>query len=146
MHRSDYLLIANSKLRNVLRNVCNDPRDLPGRKELRAQFVDALPDAEADVIDALMSKAVEFAQAAVDPGARFDLRGRADALTLHVLKTYEAADKLIPDEDTEPVDVSGALDAIDNWNPAERNARAVAAAAKAAELEGNRIRQLGGQS
>lgn len=146
MHQSEYRLIADSKLRNVLRNVCNDPRDLPGRRELRTQLVDALPDADADVIDALMTKAVEFAQAAVDPGARFDLRGRADALTLHVLKTYEAADKLIPDEDGEPVDVSAVLEHVDNWNPAERNARAVQAAAKASELEANRIRMLRGES
>lgn len=111
MHRNDYTLIANHELRNILRNVCNDPRDLPGKKELRAQLVAALPDAEAGVIDALMAKAAEFARTAVDPGARWDLRASADALTLHVLKAYQAADRLIPDtEDTDPVDVTAAVD------------------------------------
>jgi hypothetical protein len=146
MHRDDYSLIANHELRNILRNVCNDPRDLPGRKDLRAQLVAALPDAKPDVVEALMVKAEEFARTAVDPGARWDLRSSADALTLHVLKTYEAADRLVPAEDVEPVDVSAVMDSIDNWDPAERNTRALQRAAKDSELEANRIRQLGGQS
>jgi hypothetical protein len=145
MHRNDYSLIANHELRNILRNVCNDPRDLPGRKELRAQLVDALPDAEADVIDALMVKAEEFARTAVDPGARWDLRASADALTLHVLKTYQAADRLVPEvEDVTPIDVGAALDAIDDFDPTQKALRAIEAQHKAAELEGNRVRQLGG--
>jgi hypothetical protein len=145
MHRSDYQLIANHELRNILRNVCNDPRDLPGRKELRAQLVGALPDAEADVIDALMVKAEEFARTAVDPGARWDLRASPDALTLHILKAYQAADRLIPSEDVEPVDVAGVMDSLDNYDPTQRNIRAITQAAKAAELEGNRARMIGGQ-
>ena len=68
------------------------------------------------------------------------MRASADALTLHVLKTYEAADRLVPAEEEEPVDVSATLDELDNWNPAERNARAVANAAKADELAANLAR------
>jgi hypothetical protein len=136
MHGDDYRLIAEHPLRNILRNVCNDPRDLPGRKALRAQLEEALPDAAADVIDALMTKAEGYAKAAVDPGARFDLRGSADALTLHVLKTYEAADRLVPaEEDVEPEDVSGALDAIDNFNPGEKALRQMNESLKAGEIE-----------
>jgi hypothetical protein len=141
VHRNDYSLIANHELRNILRNVCNDPRDLPGKKDLRAQLVAALPDAEADVIDALMTKATEFARTAVDPGARWDLRASADALTLHVLKTYEAADRLIPAEDTEPEDVAGVLDGMDDWDPTQKGLRAVTDAAKQAELQANLRRQ-----
>ena len=138
MHANDYRLIAGHELRNILRNVCNDPRDLPGRKELRAQLVAALPDAEADVIDALMVKAEEFAREAVDTGARFDLRARADALTLHVLKTYEAADRLVPATETEAVDVGGTLEAVDSWdgNPFTRPKTGTQRAAEqAAEIE-----------
>ncbi len=96
MHGSDYKLIAEHPLRNILRNVCNDPRDLPGRKALRAELMEALPEADAAVIDALMVKAEEFAKASVDPGARWDTRASADALTLHVLKSMQAADRLVP--------------------------------------------------
>jgi hypothetical protein len=144
MHANDYRLIAESGLRNVLRNVCNDPRDLPGRKALRAQLEEALPQAEADVIDALMTKCEEYAKEAVDPGNRWDLRAKADQLCLHVLKTYEAADRLVPQEDVEPADVSGTLQAIDDWNPAEKNARLASEAAKQAELRANLARQQAG--
>jgi len=146
MHQADYRLIANHELRNIMRSCCNDPRDLPGRKALRAQLVEALPDAEDDVIDALVQKGAELAQRCVDPGARWDARASADALTLHVLKTYEASDLLVSsDEDTTPEDVSAALAAIDNYDPTQRNVRAVVNAAKAAELNANAIRHSGGQ-
>ena len=146
MHGNDYRLIASHELRNVLRNVCNDPRELPGRRELRAQFVAALPDADSDVIDALMTKAEAFAREAVDPGARFDLRARADELTLHVLKTYEAADRLVTVEEAEPVDIDAAVTAVEDFDPTQKGLRAVVDAHKAAELEAQRIRQIAGQS
>lgn len=119
MHGSDYRLIASSKLREVLRGVCNDPRDLPGRKELRAQLVEALPDADVVVIDALMTKATEFATAAVDPGARFDLRASADALTLHVLKSQAAADALVPVEAEEVTELEWSATPSDAVKAAE---------------------------
>jgi hypothetical protein len=117
MHQQDYRLIAEHPLRNILRNVCNDPRDLPGRKALRAELVGALPDAEADVIDALMTKCEGYANAAVDPGARFDLRASADQLCLHVLKTYEAADRLVPlkEEGITPDEARAMVDGMDSW-------------------------------
>jgi hypothetical protein len=135
MHQSDYKLIANSELRNVLRNVCNGPDFAPGRKELRAQLVAALPDAETDVIDALMTKAEAFAREAEDHGARFDLRGRADALTLHVLKTYEAADRLVPRENTEPVDVKDVINGMDTFG--EKALASISSSLDRANLEKN---------
>jgi hypothetical protein len=119
MHQNDYRLIAEHPLRNVLRSVTNHPDDMPGRKDLRAQLVEALPDAEADVIDALVTKCEGYAKAAVDPGARFDLRAGADALCLHVLKTYEAADRLVPVQDDE-IDTAPIADAITAPNEAEK--------------------------
>ncbi|HZQ57449.1 MAG TPA: hypothetical protein VFA84_05425 [Acidimicrobiales bacterium] len=114
MHANDYRLIASSPLRTVLRNCCNDPRDLPGRKELRSQLVEALPDAGEDVINALMTKAEELARECVDPGARFDARAKADRLTLKVLRTFEEADRLIPvGEDTTAEDVAQAVQKVD---------------------------------
>jgi hypothetical protein len=114
MHANDHRLIASSPLRTILRNCCNDPRDLPGRKELQAALVEALPDAEADVIDALMAKAEELARECVDPGARFDARAKADRLTLKVLRTYEAADRLVPGkEEATDEDVAQAVQAVD---------------------------------
>ncbi len=41
-------------------------------------------------------------------------------------------------------DVSAALEAMDNWNSAERNTRAIVQAAKDAELEANRLRGIRG--
>lgn len=146
MHASDYQLIAGHDLRNILRNVCNDPRDLPGRKELRAQIVAALPDAEPDVVDALMVKAEEFAKAAVDPGARWDLRASADAVTLHVLRAYQAADRLVPlEEDTTAEDAKAALEAMDGGYHNPFDNPAFKAAAREADIESAK-RLAGGQS
>lgn len=146
MHRSQYARIANHPLRHVLLNVCNDSRDLPTKSALRADLVEALPGADAKVIDALMEKCVQFAREAVDPGARFDLRGQATRLALHVVDELEADDRLVPAEDEEPLDVSETLASMDDYDPTAKRLRAVEAAARAAELEGNRARQLGGQS
>jgi hypothetical protein len=146
MHRSAFARIENHPLRHVLRNVCNDPRDLPTKSQLRAELVEALPGADAKVIDALVTKAAEFAQAAVDPGARFDLRGAADRLTLHVVDTLEADDRLVPVEDEEPVDVSDVMGSIDGYDPTNRPATpAQIAARQAADIESAR-RLAGGQS
>ena len=116
MHRKDYSLIANHELRNILRNVCNDPRDLPGKKELRAQLVEALPDAEADVIDALMTKATEFARGSRRSRRPLGPPGKRRRARASRGQAYAAADLLVPaeeDEDTEPVDVADVLDSIE---------------------------------
>lgn len=134
MHGDDFRLVNGHPLRDIMRNCCNDPRDLPGRKELRAQLVEALPDVDAQVIDALMTKAEEYAQAAVDPGARWDLRAAADELTLMVLKKLQAADRLVQVQEDE-VDVSGAMDAIDSADPTQAGLRALNQALKAGEVE-----------
>jgi hypothetical protein len=145
MHRSQFARIESHPLRRALLSVCNDPRDIPGKRQLRAELVEALPEAPAEVIDALMTKAGEFARAAVDPGARFDLRGAATRLALQVVDTLAADDSFVPAEDTEPVDVSGVMDSLDSFDPTQKGLRAIEAQAKAAELEGNRARQMGGQ-
>jgi hypothetical protein len=81
-----------------------------------------------------MVKAEEFAQAAVDPGARWDLRASADALTLHVLKAYRAADRLVPlEEDTTSEDVGSVLKHIDGYDPTQRPVDP--AARQAADIE-----------
>jgi hypothetical protein len=121
MHRSQFARIENHPLRHVLRSVCNDPRDLPTKSQLRAELVEALPGADAKVIDALVTKATEFAKAAVDPGARFDLRGAADRLTLHVVDTLEADDRLVQ----EPVDVSDVMSSVDGYDPTQARLKAV---------------------
>jgi hypothetical protein len=126
MHQQDYRLIAEHPLRNVLRSVCNDPRDMPGKKDLRAQLVEALPDAAPDVIDALMTKCEGWAKAAVDPGARFDLRAGVDQVTLQVLKTYEAADRLVPlpeEGALTPDEAHAIVDGMDSW--VDKAARAI---------------------
>jgi hypothetical protein len=144
MHRSQFARIESHPLRRILLNVCNDPRDTPGKKQLRADLIEALHEAPAEVIDALVTKATEFARAAVDPGARFDLRGAATRLALHVVDTLEADDRLVPVEDIEPVDVSDVMDDMDSCDPTEKSGRALNQAAKASELEANRVRHLGG--
>lgn len=149
MHQADYRLIANSDLRNVIRSVVVDPRDLPTRSQLRAQLVEACPPGtDAKVIDALVVKCAEFAKAAADPGARWDLRASCDALTLHVLKSHEASERLVQaddDEDTAPVDVSNVMASIDSYDPTQGALRAVESAAKASALGANLTRQAGGQ-
>jgi hypothetical protein len=138
MRTEQYRKIESHPLRQVLRNVCNDPRDLPSRSELRAAITEVCPaGTDQRVKDALFTKAQEFAKAAAaDPGARFDLRGSADRLTLHVIETWENAERLLPaDEDTEPVDVSAVIDGMDT--PGERALRQITNAHKQAGLEAN---------
>ena len=115
-----------------------DRQDLPTKSGLRAAIDEALPEAPAEVRDALFVRAVELAKLAEDRGARFDLRGSADRLVLQALRGLEAADRLVDDEDEDvtPEDVSGALDAIDNFDPTRRpRTAAELAAIKAADTE-----------
>lgn len=149
MHAKDYRLIAEHPLRNVMRSVIVDREDLPSKSQLHAAIDAAVPEGTpADVRDAMFVKAVELATLAEDRGARFDLRGSADRLVLKALRGLEDADRLVPkddDQDTTPADVSGALETMDNWNPADKRMRQITSAQRDAELEANRIRQIRGQ-
>lgn len=146
MHTSDYRKIEGHPLRNVLRSVIVDSRDLPSRSELRAAIDESCPPGtDQSVKDALFTKAVEWAQtAANDPGTRFDLRGACDRMCLHVIKTWEASESLLPVEDTEPVDVSSVMESIDGFDPTQKRLNAIVDAAKSAELESNLRRHGGG--
>jgi len=139
MKASQYAKIAEHPLRQVFRNLVTDARDLPTRSQLRASIEAAVPEADAKVKEALFTRAVELAQKAQAEGREswFDLRGSADRLVLHTLEGFEAADRLLPSEDTEPVDVSGVLDAMDNYNPGEKamRERFNSPAARAQEIE-----------
>jgi hypothetical protein len=147
MHRSQFQRIEQHPLRYVLLNVCNDPRDLPTKSELREAIKEACPEGtDQKVLDALFTKAQELAKRSVDVGARFDARAAANELTLHVVETWEADERLLPaeTEDTEPIDVGEIVDGLNN--PAERALDAIVASRKADELEANRVRQMGGTS
>jgi hypothetical protein len=143
MKASQYTKIAEHPLRQVFRNMVTDERDLPKRSEIRAAIDAAVPEGtDQRVKDALFTKAIELGQKA--RGARedwFDLRGAADRLVLSVVEGWENADRVFPAEETEPVDVSGVLDGMDKWNPAERNIKAVERSLKADELAANLRRQ-----
>jgi hypothetical protein len=134
MHRSQFARIQNHPLREILLNAASSADSGAWSKsQLRAELNAALPDAPADVIDALVVKTAEIAKAAVDPGARWDLRASADRLTLHVIDTLEADDRLVPVEDTEPEDVASTLKYIDGYDPTQRPVDP--AARQAADIE-----------
>jgi hypothetical protein len=135
----------SGEFRNLVRDLTNDPRDFPTKSELKARLAELYPgDEYAAVRDGVFERLVRIAQARVAGMDLLELRGIVDEYVIQVETELTKDDALIPAEDTEPVDVSAVMESIDNYDPTARNSRAVQAAAKAAELEANRIRMAGG--
>jgi hypothetical protein len=150
MKASQYRLIAEHPLRTVFRNMVTDSRDLPSVSQLRESIAAAVPGADDATKEALFEAARALAKRAATAGrdSWFDLRGEADRYVLGVVEGFEKAERLLggdDDEDVTPEDVSGALEAIDSFDPTQKAFRAIEAHHKSAELEANRIRQMGGQ-
>lgn len=161
MHAEDYNLIAGHELRNVMRAVITDPRDVPRPSELKERIDEALPGVDQRIKDALLTKAGEAATQAIDPGARWDLRARMDLIVLDVLKKLDEADRFVPKGTMpgpggavpvdgvvdEPVDAAAAAAAIlEGDDPTQKGARAIQEAGKQTELAANLARQMGGQA
>jgi hypothetical protein len=143
--RTRYRMLSTGRsgdFRNLVRELTNHPDDFPTKTELRASIEKIYPDAKPEAREAIYGKLVEIAQARANGADLLSLRSVVDEYVLKVDLELTDEDRLIPAEDTEPVDVSGTLTAMDDWDPTAKNARAVANAAKAAELEGNRVRQM----
>jgi len=131
--------------RNLVRELTNDPRDFPTKTELKASIAAIYPDAKPEAHAAIYGKLVQIAQARANGSDLLELRNVVDEYCLKVEAELTDDDRLIPADDDEDVtaeDVSGVLTAMDDWDPTAKNARAVANAAKAAELEANRVRQM----
>jgi hypothetical protein len=132
--------------RNLARDLTNHPDDFPTKTQLKARIEEIYPDAKPEAREAIYGKLVQIAQARKNGADLLELRGVVDEYVLKVDAELTDDDRLIPsdDEDTGAIDVSGVMDAMDNWNPAEKRTRAITNAAKAAELEANRARQMRG--
>jgi hypothetical protein len=104
-----------SELRQLAHRMLADPDRLPGRKELKAEIAALIPDDHQDLSAAraaVEKRLVELAGKAQDRSARFELRGLADEWALAVGGEMERRDCLVSAADEEPVDISGALDAV----------------------------------
>jgi hypothetical protein len=132
--------------RNLVRELTNHPDDFPTKTALRASIKEMYPDAKPEAHEAIYGKLVQIAQARANGADLLELRNVVDEYVLKVEAELTDEDSLLPadKEEVTPEDVSGALTAMDDWDPTAKNARAVVHAAKAAELEANRVRQMSG--
>jgi hypothetical protein len=147
MKTEQYRKIAEHPLRQIFRNMVQDARDLPTRSQVKEAIDSAVPEGtDHRVKDALFTKAIELAQKAQAEGREswFDLRGAADRLVLHAVESFEDAERILPREDADAEDVSGALDAVDSWDPTAQRMQSVQRALKADEAAANAARQRAG--
>jgi hypothetical protein len=151
-HRERYRLLTTGRsgqFRNLVRNMTNDPRDLPTKSELKAELAELYPGEQyAEAREVMFGKLVQIAEARAAGGVDLiELRGIADEYVIKVETELADDDRLIAREDGgDPVDVSSVRDYIDGFDPTQKRLQAITDAAKAAELEGNRARIIGGQS
>lgn len=133
------------ELRNLVLGMTNDPRDLPSVSEMKEELARIYPgDEHAERRQAMFGKLKKIAEARRDGMDLMELRGICDEYVVKVETELHEADRLLPVEDTEPVDVSGLLSGIDNFDPTQKNLRAINEAAKQAELDANLARQRAG--
>lgn len=132
--------------RNLVRELTNDPRDFPTKTALKASLAELYPgDEYAEAREVMFGKLLQIAQARAAGMDLLELRGIVDEYVIKVETELAQEDSLIPAGDAEPVDVANVLELIDGFDPTERGTRAIQQAGRAAELEANRVRQLGGK-
>jgi hypothetical protein len=132
--------------RNLVRELTNHPDDFPTKTALRASIKEIYPDAKPEAHEAIYGKLVQIAQARANGADLLELRNVVDEYVLKVEAELTDDDRLIPsdDGDVTPEDVSGALDAIDSFDPTEKRTRAIIQSAKQDELAANLARQRAG--
>jgi hypothetical protein len=130
--------------RNLVRELTNHPDDFPTKTQLRDGIKEIYPDATPEAHEAIYGKLVQIAQARANGADLLSLRNVVDEYVLKVDGEFTDDDRLIPSADDEPVDVAGVLTAMDSWDPTAKRTRAITNAAKASELEANRVRQMRG--
>jgi hypothetical protein len=132
--------------RNLARDLTNHPDDFPTKTALRASIKEIYPEAEPKALEAIFGKLTQIAQARAAGADLLELRGVVDEYVIKVESELADEDRLIAaPEDTEPVDASGTLAAMDDWDPAAKRTRAIMESRKQDELNANRLRQMGGR-
>jgi len=98
MKTERYKLMADHPLRQVLQSATNPPDMIPGRRQLRDDIAQALPDGTPEEharLFALCEKTAREANAD-DEDARFTARQTVDAWLGDFLYEREMADRLVP--------------------------------------------------
>lgn len=115
MKASDYHKIESHPLRDVLRAMVTDRRDLPSRSELREAIEAAVPSGtDQKTKETLFDYAIKLAEKAAAKGrdSWWDLRGEADRHALSLVQGWEAADRILPLGEEEEIDVGGIADTV----------------------------------
>src|SRR5690242_1971294 len=98
------------KLSDFLRGALVDPRDLPGKAELRVRIAEEFGDVEGIDPEALFDAFVEFAQKGQNPTKRWELVQHAQEVALQVSTRLDEVDRLVGPDGTSDEDVTRAVE------------------------------------
>ena len=106
-----------AELRAVVQGMTNHPDDLPTKSELRASLAEVYPgEAHAELRETLFDKLVKLAEARAHGGHDLiELRGIADELVLKVESDLAEADRILPTQEEEVIDVAATAQDAENY-------------------------------